>query len=78
MSYQKKNKRTISEKKAAVLRAGVTVLLGLAVLTAAEYWISFLETPNIALFIIALFKAGLILQTFMHINGLWASEEDHE
>jgi hypothetical protein len=54
------------------------VLLGLAVLTAAEYWISFLETPNIALFIIALFKAGLILQTFMHINGLWASEEDHE
>jgi hypothetical protein len=78
MSYNKESTRSKREKKAAILRAGVTVLLGLAVLTAAEYWISFLETPNIALFVIALFKAGLILQTFMHINGLWAVEESHE
>lgn len=78
MSYHKKPQKSKGEKKAAVLQAGIAVLLGLAVLTAAEYWISFLETPNIALFVIALFKAGLILQFFMHINGLWADEEDHE
>jgi hypothetical protein len=76
MSYEKKNKRSKTEKKAAILRAGGVVLLGLGVLTAAEYWISFLETPNIALFVIALFKGGLILQSFMHINSLWNEEED--
>jgi hypothetical protein len=78
MSYQKKPAHSKSETRTAVLRGGITVLLGLGVLTAAEYGISFLETPNIALFVVALFKAGLILQYFMHLNGLWTGEEGSE
>jgi cytochrome c oxidase subunit IV len=78
MSYQKKSEHDKGQTKAAVLRGGIYVLLGLAVLTGVEYGVSFLETPNIALFIIALFKAGLILQYFMHINSLWEGEEGSE
>ncbi|MFQ5398470.1 MAG: cytochrome C oxidase subunit IV family protein [Anaerolineae bacterium] len=67
----------MNEKKSAALRQGLLVLIGLAVLTAVEFGISFLEFSTIALFIIALFKAGLILQYFMHVALLW-SEEEHE
>ena len=66
-----------AEKKASDLRLGITILIALGTLTGVEYWISFLETPSIALFIIALFKAVLILQYFMHSNGLWSDEESH-
>jgi len=72
------NHKKPSTSKAETLRTGVQVLIGLGVLTGVEYGVSFLETANIALFVIALFKAGLILQFFMHINGLWAGEEGHE
>ncbi len=73
----KKTSAKKAAKKAAALRQGVSVLIGLAALTAAEYWISFLETANIALFVIALFKSGLIMQYFMHIAHLWSEEEAH-
>lgn len=66
----------MSEEKAAAFRLGVIVLVGLAVLTAVEYAASFMDAALIALFIIALFKSGLILQYYMHVSKLW-SEEEH-
>lgn len=77
MNKEHHPKKTAAEKKAEDLRMGIYVLVGLAVLTAVEYGISFLETPNIALFILGLFKAGLIVQYFMHIKSLWTEEEEH-
>jgi cytochrome c oxidase subunit IV len=67
----------MQERKADVLRTTLMVLIGLGILTAVEFGVSKLESPTIALIIISLFKAGLILNYFMHITDLW-SEEDHE
>ncbi|MCP4423735.1 MAG: cytochrome C oxidase subunit IV family protein [Chloroflexi bacterium] len=67
----------MNDKKAAALRQSMTVLIGLVMLTAVEYGVSFIETPNIALFIIALFKAGLILNYFMHMGLLWSDGGSH-
>ncbi|MCP4422669.1 MAG: cytochrome C oxidase subunit IV family protein [Chloroflexi bacterium] len=67
----------MKKKKANALQLGITVLIGLAVLTLVEYGVSFLETPTIALFILALFKAGLIMNYFMHIGLLWSGEDKH-
>lgn len=77
MSKEHQPRKNAAEKKAEDLRTGITVLIVLAVLTLVEYGISFLETPNIALFILGLFKAALIIQYFMHINSLWSDEEEH-
>ncbi|MCP5096850.1 MAG: cytochrome C oxidase subunit IV family protein [Chloroflexi bacterium] len=67
----------MKKKKANALQSGTAVLIGLAVLTLVEYGVSFLETPTIALFIISLFKAGLIMNYFMHVGLLWSGEENH-
>jgi heme/copper-type cytochrome/quinol oxidase subunit 4 len=67
----------MNKKKAAAFRLGLIILLGLAVLTAVEFAVSFLDAALIALFIIALFKAGLILEYFMHLSSLWSEEENH-
>ncbi len=61
----------------AAYRPGILVLVALAVLTIVEYWIaSALDGSVVFLFVIALVKAGLILQYFMHLGTLW-SEEAH-
>lgn len=65
-------------KKKAAYRQGLMVLIALAVLTALEYYISFL--PNGAttlLFVIALAKAWAILKYFMHVTTLWSKEGGH-
>jgi len=64
------------DKKKAAFRVGVLTFIGLLVLTLIEYWVSFMAAATIPLFIIALLKAGLILEFFMHISSLW-SEEGH-
>jgi hypothetical protein len=50
--------------------------LVLAVLTALEYWVSISFNSGVLLLIIALVKAALIIQNFMHIARLWR-EESH-
>ena len=65
------------EKKAAAFRQGLMVLVALAVLTALEYWVSVASGSPVFLFIIALGKAGLILNYFMHMASLWSEEERH-
>ncbi len=63
--------------KAAKLRLGWMVIAGLGVLTAVEYWIavSVHSSPLPYLTIVALIKAWLILQYFMHVRQLWGEEE---
>jgi len=64
-------------KKMDELTRGVLVFLGLAVLTALEYFLAVSEFPAILLWIIALLKAGLVLWFFMHIFRLSGSEGGH-
>ena len=67
-----------ADKRKAAYRQGVYIFILLAVLTIAEYFIS-IETDGSVTFlmIIALLKAGLIVNFFMHIYRLWRTEEDH-
>lgn len=67
----------MEEKKKAAFRLGVMVLIGLAALTGLEFWIALFDNVLVWLFIIALFKAGMIVQYFMHIASLWSEEEGH-
>ncbi len=61
-------------KRSAAYRLGIMVLIGLAILTGVEYGIAIAVSSVVALIIIGLFKAGLIVQYFMHVSSLWAEE----
>ena len=63
--------------KATKLRIGWIVAIVLAVLTALEYWIAIRFEGNVIpwLAIIALLKAWLIVQYFMHVSQLWHAEK---
>ena len=63
-------------KRSAAYRLGALVLLGLAVLTIVEYGFAVTWASAVILLLIALFKAGLIVNYFMHVSRLW-SEEGH-
>jgi hypothetical protein len=59
-------------------RQGALVLVGLAVLTVIEFLIaSALAGSAALLFVIALIKAGVIIQYYMHLNHAWGGEETH-
>jgi heme/copper-type cytochrome/quinol oxidase subunit 4 len=61
--------------KASAMRSGVVVIIVLAVLTAAEFLISAATNGSVVpLTIIALIKAGLILQYFMHAPRVLGSD----
>lgn len=62
--------------KARAYRQVLIVFLALAVLTVIEYVISQVLPSAALLFIVALVKAGLIVNFFMHIYRLWR-EESH-
>ncbi len=67
----------MNESKAAAYRLGLITLLILAVLTAVEYIIGVnMTNPATVLFVIALVKAAVVVQNFMHIYRLWR-EESH-
>jgi cytochrome c oxidase subunit 4 len=66
------------QKKKAEYRQNFFVFLVLVLLTLIEFFIAInLDDPAILLLIIALVKAGIIVQFFMHIYRLWRPEE-HE
>ncbi len=67
----------MNEKKTAAYRLGLITLGILFVLTLIEYWVG-VNVPNgiVWMFIIALLKAGVIVQNFMHVYRLWR-EESH-
>lgn len=67
----------MEERKKAENRRNIIVAVVLAVLTVAEFWLALnLENPTVPLLIMALLKAALIVQYFMHIYRL-RREEDH-
>lgn len=66
----------MNEKKAAAYRLGVITLLILAVLTVIEFAVTIYLGSLVLLFIIAVVKAAVIIQNFMHIARLWR-EESH-
>ena len=66
----------MEERKKAEYRRNLFVFIALAVLTLVEFIIAInLANPAVPLVIIALIKAGLIVQFFMHIYRLWREEE---
>lgn len=66
--------RGLLARRSAAYRLGVMVLIGLAILTGVEYGIAITVSSVVALVILGLFKAGLIVQYFMHVSSLWAEE----
>lgn len=62
--------------KKSIYRLGIIVFLALAVLTGVEFWVSNALNSAVLLLIIALIKAALIVQYYMHIARLWR-EESH-
>jgi cytochrome c oxidase subunit 4 len=61
----------------AAYQRGLFVFVGLAVLTLIEFGIAIWIGSVIFLFLIALLKAGLILQYYMHLGKVWGGEEVH-
>ena len=66
----------MNDRKAAAYRLGLITLIILAVMTVAEYFVSIYTGSLILLMIIALLKAAIIVNNFMHITRLWR-EESH-
>ena len=66
----------MNDKKAAAYRLGLITLVILAVLTAVEFALSVYFGSLVFLFIVAVIKAAVIVQNFMHITRLWR-EESH-
>lgn len=66
----------MNDNKAAAYRLGLITLIILAALTAVEYVVSIYLGSLVLLFIIAVIKAAVIIQNFMHITRLWR-EESH-
>ncbi len=65
----------MSDKRPAY-RQILLVFLILVVLTAIEFVLAInLDNAAVPLFLIALVKAGLIVQYFMHVYRLWREEE---
>ena len=67
----------MEKKKAQKLRLGWIVIGALAVFTGIEYWVAVTLRSNLLLLlsVIALIKAWLIVQYFMHVGQLWHGEE---
>ncbi len=68
----------MDQKKKAEYRQNTIIFLALVVLTLIEFFIATnVDDSTVILLLIALVKAGLIVQFFMHIYRLWRGEE-HE
>ena len=65
-------------KKSPPYFNGVIVLIVLGILTAIEYFIGVGDSPSVAvLSVLALIKAAVIVNYYMHVSRMWSSEEDH-
>ena len=61
----------LNDRKGAAYRMGLITLIILAVMTVAEYFVSIYTGSLILLMIIAVIKAAIIVNNFMHITRLW-------
>jgi len=64
-------------KKEAELGRGVVIFILLAVLTGVEFGIALATQAWSALFVLALLKASLVLQYYMHIGRLGSDDGGH-
>ena len=81
MSKQPKEKPEMSEhsptkRKSALYREGIIVAIVLAVVTVIEYYVALNLNSFAIMMILALLKAILVVNYFMHIRSLW-SEDEH-
>ena len=53
------------------------MLIWLGLLTAFEFVANLMGVSTVAMFMIALVKAGIILQSFMHVSSLWLEGGSH-
>ena len=68
----------MGNNKGAAYMQGLITLVVLAVLTGAEYGIAVaLPSLWVALIVIALVKAGIVIQFFMHIARVFREEGGH-
>ena len=68
---------TESTSRGSVFRRGNTAAIVLAVLTIVEFAIAIYLPSAILLLLLAIAKAGIIMQVFMNIARLWNPEEEH-
>jgi uncharacterized membrane protein len=72
------DEKTLAARKAAYGK-GIYVFVALAVLTGLEFVVaSLLPGSTALLFLVAMIKAGVIVQYYMHLNQVWSAEEAHE
>jgi len=65
-----------SQKNAEFGRS-IMVFVVLAVLTGLEYWLAVGTTLTSALIVVAILKASLVLQHFMHIARVFSEDGGH-
>jgi caa(3)-type oxidase subunit IV len=66
-----------NQNRGAAYRQSVMIALFLAVLTVAEYFVAVEFNSLVILMLIALFKAVLVVNYYMHVQRLWKTEEEH-
>ena len=64
-------------KKEAELGRGVVIFILLAVLTGVEFGIALATQAWSALFVLALLKASLVLQYYMHLSRVTSGDGGH-
>ena len=66
-----------SEEKGTLLRRGVLVFVGLAILTGVEFWVAVggLIAPLPLLAVVAIGKTVLIAEYYMHLRNVFQTEE---
>jgi hypothetical protein len=64
-------------RRITAYRNGVMVLLWLSLLTAVEFVANLLGAGTASMFVIAIIKAAIIAQYFMHISSLWLEGGSH-
>jgi cytochrome c oxidase subunit 4 len=69
--------KTQTKQRRPIYRQGYFVAFALAVLTIVEYYAALFIPSAILLFLLAIFKAALVLNYFMHISSLWSPGEEH-
>tara|TARA_B100000700_G_scaffold303070_1_gene374172 strand:+ start:721 stop:1125 length:405 start_codon:yes stop_codon:yes gene_type:complete len=79
MVWQKERDESLANKArlSGAYRTGVMVLIWLSVLTIVEFLASSIGVSNIAMILIALMKAVVILQFFMHVSSIWLEGDKH-
>ena len=66
-----------NDSKSQAYSQGILVLIGLGVLTGLEFYLAKNSGSTISLSVIAILKAGIIMQYFMHIGRVGGEEGTH-